>query len=270
MTIHSIGIVGFGRFGRVLHRLFQNKFEVYVSSSSRGSEEVDGIRFRTLEETVYLCDALFLAVPIRSIRETARKIKPFLCPGHLVVDVCSVKEVPFSELTAELQGMGVHIWPTHPMFGPYSAKDGFRGLKWVSCEESIDPTVIAPLISHLEAEGLTIFRTDCESHDRTAARTQGLTHLIGRVMGELALAETPIDTVGFKRLIAIRDQICTDSMELFFDLMKYNRFSDEVQKAFETAVGTVLSRLSDNSRESVVPKHVESETSAENGNGKLT
>jgi prephenate dehydrogenase len=243
MTIQSIGIVGFGRFGRVLHRLFKSRFDIYVTSSSHQKEDKEGICFRSLEETVYLSDALFLAVPIRTIKETAVKIKPFLCPGHLVIDVCSVKEMPFMELTSILAGTDTHIWPTHPMFGPDSAEESFKGLTWVSCEEAIDPEIIAPLISHLEEEGLVIYRTDCKSHDRIAARTQGLTHLIGRVLDELQLEDTPIDTLGYKRLTAVRDQTCNDSLELFLDLMHYNRFSSEVQTAFEEAVVKVSSRL---------------------------
>jgi prephenate dehydrogenase len=243
MSIKTIGIVGFGRFGRVLHQLFKNKFDIVVSSSSHQEGDLEGVGFRSLEETVYLSDLLFLAVPIRAVRETALRIKPFLCPGHIVADVSSVKEFPFQVLTSILKDIGVHIWLTHPMFGPDSVKDGFRGLTWVSCEEAIDPEIIAPIVSYLEEEGVVMYRTDCTSHDQIAARTQGLTHFIGRVLNELHLKDNPIDTLGYRRLTEVKEQTCNDSFELFYDLMHYNRFSREVQTAVEEAVVQVSASL---------------------------
>ena len=243
MELKNLGIIGFGRFGKVLHRLFQGGFEIAVSSSSYRDGDLPNIRFRSLEETVRCSNAILLAVPIRKIGETAARIRPFLSSGQLVVDVCSVKETPFREISAALIGSGAHIWPTHPMFGPDSTRDGFNGLVWVSCEETVDPAVIAPYTAYLESRGLSVFRTTCEEHDRTAAATQGLTHLIGRYLYELNLTSTPIDTLGYKRLLAVRDQTCNDSWELFSDLMRRNRFTQDIQDALARSMRHVSDRL---------------------------
>jgi len=247
MTKTTIGIIGFGRFGKVLHQLFEDGFEVLVSSSSYRAGDLGNVVFSSFEETVARSEALFLAVPINKTGETAARLKPLLRPGQIVVDVCSVKEMPFRVLSETLEGTGAVVWPTHPMFGPDSAQNGFAGLTWVSCEDELDPKVLVPYTTYLERKGLTVFRTDCETHDRVAARTQGLTHLIGRYLNELTLASTPIDTVGYKRLCAVRDQTCNDTWELFVDLMRYNRFTREIQGDLENAVFSVSSRLCEQS-----------------------
>ncbi len=77
---HTIGIIGFGRFGRVIHRLFDSGFEVRVSSSRMEKGVVEGVVFDTLEAVVSAADAVFLTVPINRTFETALRIKPFLRP----------------------------------------------------------------------------------------------------------------------------------------------------------------------------------------------
>lgn len=245
MKTHTIGIVGFGRFGKVIHRLFESGFNVIVNSSKVSKGAVNGIIYDTLETVVATSDAVFLTVPINRIGKTAHKIKPYLRDGQVVVDVCSVKEMPNDALRSVLADIGVTIWSTHPMFGPDSTKSGFGGLVWVSCEDGVDSEKIDPYTTHIKKMGLRVVKTSCALHDEMAARTQGLTHFIGRFLDELQIAPTAIDTVGYKRLMAVRDQTCNDTWELFCDLQYFNRFSDEVHQHLLDAVFTVLSRFLD-------------------------
>jgi prephenate dehydrogenase len=245
MTTHHIGIIGFGRFGKVIHRLFSDGFDIRVNSSRVAEGVVDGVVFDTLEQVVKTADAVFLTVPISKTGETATRIRPYLKPGQVVVDVCSVKETPNNALEEALDGTGATIWPTHPMFGPDSTRSGFDGLVWVTCEAHLDPAAIAPYRTYLEQKGLTLMAITCEAHDRMAARSQGLTHFIGRFLDELDIRPTPIDTLGYKRLLAVRDQTCNDTWELFCDLQRFNRFSREIHQALLDAISKVLSRFLD-------------------------
>jgi prephenate dehydrogenase len=241
----TVAIVGFGRFGKVMHRLFLDGFHIVVSSSSYRPGDIAGVTFVGLEEACRIADAILLTVPINKTGLTGERIRSFLRPGQIVVDVCSVKEWPYGALKVALEGTGVTIWPTHPMFGPDSSKQGFQGLNWVSCEEDLDPKVIAPYRDYLSQRGLNIIQVSCEEHDRLAARTQGLTHFIGRFLDALQIEPTEIDTLGYKRLIAVKEQTCHDTWELFCDLQQYNRFSLETQKALSDAIFKVTSRFLD-------------------------
>ncbi len=241
----TVAVVGFGRFGKVMHRLFLDGFDIVVSSSSYRPGDVAGVTFVSLEEACRSADAILLTVPINKTGSTGERIRSFLRPGQIVVDVCSVKEWSYEALKEALQGTGVTIWPTHPMFGPDSSKQGFVGLNWVSCEEELDPEVIVPYRDYLAQKGLNIIKISCEEHDRLAARTQGLTHFIGRFLDELRIEPTEIDTLGYKRLIAVKEQTCHDTWELFCDLQHYNRFSLETQNALSDAILKVTSRFLD-------------------------
>ncbi len=243
MKRKTIGIVGFGRFGQVLHRLFNDGFEIKVSSSTYSSGDMEGVEFASLEETITGSDAVFLTVPINKMEEMASRIEPFLQKGQVVVDVCSIKTHSYGVLKKALSGKDIHIWPTHPMFGPDSAQNGFDGLRWVSCEEEIDSDIIKPYLDYIERKGLVIVRVSCSEHDRLAARTQGLAHLIGRVMDEVGIERTLIDTAGFEKLIELKEQTCNDSWELFCDLQYYNEYSLENEQKLLDAIKKVFSSV---------------------------
>jgi prephenate dehydrogenase/prephenate dehydratase len=240
-----IGITGFGRFGQVLHKLFEDGFDILVSSSTYKQGDFAGVTFASLEELVKRSDAVFLAVPINKMRDMAKRIRPYVKEGQLIVDVCSIKEYSYNTLKTELRDTGVHIWPTHPMFGPDSTKHGFENLRWVSCEEDIDPTAIRDFLTYLEAKQLNIVKTSCAEHDLLAAKTQGLTHLIGRVLDGFGAERTPIDTAGFELLMQVKDQTCNDSWELFCDLQHYNKYSLKKERELREAILKVFASLLD-------------------------
>lgn len=43
----------------------------------------------------------------------------------------------------------------------------------------------------------------CEEHDKLAARSQFLTHTIGRILSEMDVEPTPLDTKGFQKLVEV-------------------------------------------------------------------
>jgi prephenate dehydrogenase len=61
-----------------------------------------------------------------------------------------------------------------------------------------------------------------------AASSQGITHFIGRVLSEAGVVSTPINTLGFNDLLAVIEQTCNDSWDLFRDLQKYNPYTNEM------------------------------------------
>lgn len=245
MKKKTIGIIGFGRFGQVLFDLFQDEFRVLVSSSRYETGDLDGVAFRRFETVVEVADALFLATPINKIGSIADRLRPLLKEGQLIVDVCSIKEYSSATLKKKLAGTGVHIWPTHPMFGPDSTLHGFEGLRWVSCTDDLDNSLIEDYLDHIKKRGITVVEMSCAEHDRLAAKTQGLTHLIGRVLVEFGAEHTPIDTAGFHRLMQVKEQTCHDSWELFCDLQHFNRYSLENEKKLREAISKVVSAFLD-------------------------
>ncbi|MFY0100153.1 hypothetical protein ABTQ08_22055, partial [Acinetobacter baumannii] len=79
--------------------------------------------------------------------------------------------------------------------------------------------------SFFEKKTLHVVELTAEEHDRMAANSQGLTHFVGRMLGELDFHSTPIDTLGARRLLEIKNQVCNDSWQLFEDLQTLNPFT---------------------------------------------
>jgi prephenate dehydrogenase len=82
-----------------------------------------------------------------------------------------------------------------------------------------------------------------EEHDEVAAFTQGLTHLVGRVLKEMNLEQHPMATKGFSNLFEIMNQTCNDPWQLFLDLQRYNRFTPLMREKFLQSLRTVLNAI---------------------------
>jgi prephenate dehydrogenase len=83
----------------------------------------------------------------------------------------------------------------------------------------------------------------CELHDEYAANTQFITHLMGRILGEQGLMETPIDTRGFQSALRLMETTCSDSFDLFYGLYKFNPHSHETLRRLRDSFAHVERQL---------------------------
>ncbi|KAF9601334.1 hypothetical protein IFM89_018762 [Coptis chinensis] len=131
-----IGIVGLGAFGQFLAKAFQRQGH-HVLGTSRSDysdycQEQGIIFFRDLNG---LCEAqpdiLLVCSSILSTEDIVRGI-PFhkLKSNTIVADVLSVKEFP-KKLFLDVVPKNFGILCTHPMFGKYSGKNSWEGLRFV-------------------------------------------------------------------------------------------------------------------------------------------
>lgn len=242
----TIGILGYGHFGRFLHRMaarFLPEARIRVHSS-RGTPGVDA--FATLAETA-ASDYLLLSVPIPAYAETLDRIRPLLGPETVVIDVATVKMHTGEEIRTRLPDQPYVC--THPMFGPESyAKRGERvdGLRLVVTESNLDPARLESFWTRMRDAGFEVVETTAERHDRDLAETLFLTHYVAQVISHGGFERTDIDTVSFGFLMDAVDAVRHDS-QLFADVFRYNRFCEEVVRRYdasETAVKETLLRLS--------------------------
>ena len=115
--------------------------------------------------------------------------------GCLLVDVLSVKLHPKAVLQ-QMAPPNCDVLCTHPMFGPESGRGSWSELPFVfekvtdtNCERT------ERFLSVFETEGCTMVEMDAKKHDENAANSQFATHLVGRLLEQLKLSATPIDTV---------------------------------------------------------------------------
>jgi prephenate dehydrogenase len=239
-----IGLIGYGRFGRLTVQNLSAKFEIFVYTRSKDKKadiaEAGG-RLVSLE-TACAQKVVVLCIPISAMQETLKQIAPLLKPDAIVVDVCSVKVYPVQWMR-ELLPKSVDILATHPMFGPDSAAESVAGYKIVLCPERIKPGRYEKIKQVLSDTGLKLIETSAEEHDRKIAVSLALTHFIGRTLAEFGAEPLDIDTEGYKRLLHILEVVNNDTWQLFHDMHCFNPYAVEKRQEFLAAMERVHSKI---------------------------
>lgn len=239
-----IGLIGYGRFGRltVQHLSTDAKVVVYTRSGDKKEDiAAAGGRLVSLEEACTQ-NIVVVCVPISAMEATLTRIGPLLGPDTTVVDVCSVKEYPTRWMRQRLPET-VEILATHPMFGPDSAAASLKGHKIVLCPERIAPPKYEKIKAWLAGKGLLIIETTPSEHDRKIAISLSLTHFIGRTLSEFGAEPLDIDTEGYKRLLHILGVVKNDTWQLFEDMHRYNPYAHESRAAFISAMEKLHAHL---------------------------
>jgi len=238
-----IGIIGFGRFGRLACRYLAQDFEVFAYNRADKSEQINLTGARAVSfETACRQDIVIPCVPISIFQSVLADIAPLLKPDALVVDVCSVKEYPIQWMLEALPET-VSILATHPMFGPDSASDSLTGRKICLCKVRISENRYHKIKAYLEAKGLIVIEATAAEHDRQIATSLALTHLIGRTLSEYGARRLDIDTEGYKRLLHILEVVERDTWQLFMDMHRYNPYAREKRIEFIDIMKDINDRL---------------------------
>ncbi|KAL7576956.1 hypothetical protein ACA910_006712 [Epithemia clementina (nom. ined.)] len=275
----------------------------FANSTVNGDSDLNGqVLKHNKNNDNNMLDIIVFCVSIVSFEDTVRSMLPYIqrdlelrrtqlnddttfsitttIEGPLVVDVLSVKEHP-RKVLLDLMPPQVDLLLTHPMFGPDSGKDGWKGLTFVYEKTRIrgvlcddpqrtlrsnntenDSTIIAdrPIVEAVdrmerflsiwEEEGCAMVEMSCREHDAYAANSQFITHLMGRILGaQKGLQPTPIDTSGFKNVLKLVDRTTADSFELFYGLFKFNQNSHATILNLRAAMDDVVARLYSKERE---------------------
>lgn len=238
-----IGIIGFGRFGKLTTRYLAAEFEVAVYHRRDKSKEIRDLGAQAASlETVCRQKIVIPCVPISGFKQILADIAPLLRPDALVVDVCSVKEFPVRLMTDILPAT-VSILATHPMFGPDSASDSLQGRKICLCQVRIAQDKYQVIKAWLSAKGLVVIEATPQQHDEQIATSLSLTHFIGRTLSELGAKQLDIDTEGYQRLLRILEVVERDTWQLFLDMHHYNSYAKEKRVAFMDVMREIDARL---------------------------
>jgi len=238
----KVGIIGFGRFGVLLAELLSKDFEIVISDERDLEEQVEGKGYIWgNHKSVMEQDTVFLAVPISRIPTLLKQIAPLTHPEQLLIDVASVK-TRIRDWMVEALPESVQLLNTHPMFGPDSYKRD-RDLRMVYCPTRLNSESEALWRKIFESWGCRLIDLSVEQHDQQAARSQGITHFIGRVMKGMDIQPTSVDTHGFRQIHHVVEQTCQDTEELFHDLQYYNPYTAGMLTDFSRSVHAVKARV---------------------------
>ena len=115
--MQSVGIIGLGRFGKILANILQKGYSISAYDLNDISP-ITNINFYNLDKVLQE-RVIFIAVPIRNFESLIKKISPKLKSGTTLIDVCSVKSYPVNVMLKNIN-KDIGIISTHPMFGPDS------------------------------------------------------------------------------------------------------------------------------------------------------
>lgn len=238
-----IGILGFGRFGKLMARNLAADFELRVCDPAAIEPDVRSAGARPVDlAAAAQSDVVVLAVPISRMQAALAQIKPHLRTGSLVVDVCSVKDHPIRWMQ-DLLPEDIDILGTHPMFGPDSAADTLQGRKIVLCRVRVEAERYEKIRGYLASKGLTVIETTAAEHDRQIAVSLALTHFIGRALAGMGAKPQVIDTEGYQRLLRILEVVENDTWQLFEDMNRFNPYAEKTRQAFLEALETIEQKV---------------------------
>lgn len=248
MKKKTVSVFGMGRFGKLWARILSADFHVKVYSRHGVAPEETGPGMIIADSTtIFDCDAIFFCVAISAFEEVLKQSASHLKKDTLVFDTCSVKVLPSVWMKTHLPH-GTAIIATHPMFGPDSYRQMERRLPIVMCNISAAASVFNEWKAYFNTKEMQVEVMTPESHDRTIAYSQGITHYVGRVLGDLGLGTTPIDTHGYRLLVKIVQQTCNDSIQLFFDLLTFNPYTREMLNSLDRSLERIRSAFEENAR----------------------
>jgi prephenate dehydrogenase len=245
MSGKIVSVYGYGRFGKLWAGILAQDFQVKVYSRSglKTSEVDSGIEI-TDEQDIFNCDALFFCVAISSFEEVLKKSRCYCKKEAVFFDTCSVKVFPAGWMKKYLP-QGSRIIATHPMFGPDSYQQTAKKLPIAICNINADAETLEDWIAYFTSKSLQVEVMTPEKHDEMTAWSQGITHYMGRVLADLDLHPTHIDTLGYKMILEVIEQTCHDSWQLFLDLQNYNPYAKKMRERLSESIGKVNSALED-------------------------
>lgn len=244
----NIGLIGFGRLGKLIAARLVQDADVYIYDIEDFSKEIKelGAIPSTLEE-VCACSIIIPFVPMSAFQNVLKQMAPHLeLDSHkdtLVIDVCSVKSRPV-EWMKEILPDHISILGTHPMFGPDSAKNTLFGSKIVLTPVRIEQEVLTNIKAYLSDHGLKVIESTPEDHDKQIAHSLLLTHFLGRSLIDFGAGSLEIDTKGYRRLMKILQTVENDSWQLFEDMNRYNPYAEETRLDFIKSINNIHQKVS--------------------------
>lgn len=226
--LQQFGIIGYGRFGKLLAAHLAAIGIVRVYDTRRISRVPKNIHVAPLASVVDT-DILFLLVPISQMENTCTTIGGLLKAHTIVVDACSVKMYAAKCMDKLLPRKNAII-ATHPLFGPDSTKDGIQDKKIVVCHIRASRIARKKFRSLLDTLGLQPIRSTPKQHDKAMAQSQTLVHFIGRGLQSLRLQRQRIATPDYESLLRMQTMVSNDSYQLFCDMQTYNPYAQSKRK----------------------------------------
>jgi prephenate dehydrogenase len=222
-----VAIIGAGKMGRWFTWLFKNEgFSVVVSSRTRSKAEVLGAEFgvEIAHDNVNAIDGadwILLCIPLDSLEPVLREIGSHVLPNQVVMDVCSIKEIPVNLLHAHVKH-GITLG-THPVFGP-GAKNLVGQNFVLTPVDNEEKRFAEEFMGWLEKRGAAVSILSPRKHDTLMSLVLGFPHFVGLVAGDTLMDNSDfvgakaVGGVTFKLLLTLAEAVSSEEPVFYSNL----------------------------------------------------
>ncbi len=232
--IQTIGLVGYGVFGKLLAHKLKDFFEIKIYDKKGISLEGEQNLQRSDLVDVLNQKVIIIAIPVQFQEqfwvENASKVRL----DSLIMDVSSVKIEPINLMQKYLPE-SVQIIGLHPLFGPHSvaSQGSWDGFTVVSCPVRVHSRSYRLVKNFIQKKlKLRILETSPEEHDKEMAFVQALTFFIGKSVEKMNIPQSPLSTRTYNYLLSIKSVVESDTNDLFETIQKHNPFAKQVREDF--------------------------------------
>ena len=190
----KIAILGAGKMGIWFAKFFQEKGDSIILAD-RKKEKLANLKKELKVETADFLDAVrdadrvLICVSINALEDIVKKISSVIQKGQVVMDICSIKEIPVNIMHKHLKK--ALVLGTHPAFGPGSS--GLKHKAFILTPTNIAEQKFAEEFKKwLEQEQARVFIMTPQKHDELMSIILGFTHFVG-----LAACETLLEQPAF-------------------------------------------------------------------------
>lgn len=242
VAFDTVGIAGFGRFGRALAELMAES-GIRVRAYDPATPVPAPLAASSLAELIHASEVIVLAVPVPALEDVVAAAVPFLTAQHVVLDVASVKVKPANLFDRYLAGR-VPWAATHPLFGPASLARRERPLRVVVCPNARHPEAVDAAARLYGRLGCQVRRQDAEAHDREMARTHALGFLIAKAFIDLGISSEPESVPpSFRGISATIESVREDAGHLFTAILRDNPYAAGARRDFLDALARLDEEL---------------------------
>lgn len=217
MKLNSIGILGYGSLGQLLHKYIPSSLPTVIVDVDTSAKISD----------LGSCDVIFLSIPVQSYKSVLPELAKHIKQTALIVDVCSVKIVPTKLIETHFPNHSNTLL-SHPLFGPESAKDNLQGQQLVVCDEKGSAAQFTDLLQSMF--GLDIVRMSADDHDKHMADMHAITFYLAKGLDMYGTNYKQIHTPSYDWLIGLAELDKHHSAALLETIQVYNPYAKEARR----------------------------------------
>ncbi|MGB9914567.1 MAG: prephenate dehydrogenase/arogenate dehydrogenase family protein [Candidatus Bathyarchaeales archaeon] len=221
-----LAVIGAGKMGVWFARFFQKEgYSVVVADRKRDKLEKLrselGVEIADFAEAARNADRVLICVSISAFEEVVEKISPVIREGQVVMDICSVKELPVNVMHKHLPA--ALVLGTHPVFGPGSTSIENKTFV-LTPTSSQEEAFAADFKKWLEERKARVLIMSPRKHDELMSVVLGMPHFLGLVACDTLLeqanyAETKqVAGTTYRLLYTLAEVAAVETPELFTSL----------------------------------------------------